>query len=192
MNKKYYFEVAEGDSLTVADFLAEKTPVSKMKIKLAAQNGAVWIKHQKSKKKKVRKAKTPLKVGDEVSFFYDSVLNERKAPDLAPIFINKNCSVWDKPAGLVAQGSPFGDHLAMERIVSKNVDHNNTFLIHRLDREVSGLMVFAHTRGWAAELSKLWASSQIIKEYQLEVIGRMPLTEGDDCLLYTSPSPRDS
>ncbi len=45
------------------------------------------------------------------------------------------------------------------------------FLVHRLDREASGLMLVAHSRVAAARLSALFQKNLIVKGYHAEVLG---------------------
>lgn len=47
------------------------------------------------------------------------------------------------------------------------------FLVHRLDREVSGLVLLAHTREAAARLSELFRLNRIQKKYRAEVLGNI-------------------
>jgi 23S rRNA pseudouridine1911/1915/1917 synthase len=51
-------------------------------------------------------------------------------------------------------------------------------MIHRLDRETGGVMVFAKTDEAGAELRALWAAGLVTKEYVALVRGRMPLGDG--------------
>ncbi len=54
----------------------------------------------------------------------------------------------------------------------------DVFLVHRLDREASGLMLIAHTGKAAAALSALFAATDgqkhISKLYRVEVAGQLP------------------
>ncbi len=48
------------------------------------------------------------------------------------------------------------------------------FAVHRLDLNVSGVMVYARTKKAAAELSRLIESGKMVKEYIAEVKGEVP------------------
>ncbi len=52
------------------------------------------------------------------------------------------------------------------------------FTVHRLDRNVGGVMVYARTKSAAAELSRLIQNGQMVKEYVAQVHGTPP--EADD------------
>jgi tRNA pseudouridine32 synthase/23S rRNA pseudouridine746 synthase len=52
------------------------------------------------------------------------------------------------------------------------------YLVHRLDREASGLMLLAHTREAAARLSEIFRENRVEKRYRAEVTG-LPATVGE-------------
>jgi len=79
-------------------------------------------------------------------------------------------SVWYKPAGLLSQGSRYGDHCAIERLAAKEL-HRPTSLVHRLDRETGGIMLLAHHQRAAAELGRLFRDRRIQKIYLALVLG---------------------
>ena len=85
--------------------------------------------------------------------------------------------VLRKPAGLVChptKGDEFSSLVSRVRIHLGFEPH----MIHRLDRETGGVMVFAKTDEAGAELRALWAAGLVTKEYVALVRGRMPLGEG--------------
>ena len=51
-------------------------------------------------------------------------------------------------------------------------------MVHRLDRETSGVMIFGKTAGAALELRRLWEGGFVAKEYLAIVHGRVEATEG--------------
>ena len=68
-------------------------------------------------------------------------------------------SVWDKPAGILSQGTQYADHCSMMRQVELLYQNKRqVFLVHRLGREDSGLFLLAHDRKMAAQLSFLFFS----------------------------------
>ena len=149
--------------------LADATSLSKQVLKSALDKGCVWLKSGK-KINRVRRVKKPLKVGDEVFlYFNEKILSSIPAePDL--LLDKKDYSVWFKPAGVFAQGSKWGDHCALTRLVEKTFNRNS-FLVHRLDRATSGIMMVAHTKHAARDLSKLFADRKINKTYLAIVEG---------------------
>ena len=62
------------------------------------------------------------------------------------------------------------------------------FPVHRLDRNVGGLMVYARSSRAAAEFSRLIQAGQLVKEYVLLCHGSLPAQEGEmEDLLWKDP-----
>ncbi len=162
------------------DFIAEKTGLSKVLIKKVFLFGGFWIqKKGHGKILRQRKAKSLLSLGDIVQFNYDPKLINQDFPVAVPLEIreNKNLGLWYKPPGLLSQGSPFGDKGSLQRQVE--LVRKNTFLINRLDREASGIVIFGHNKNAAGELSKIWGSGDVKKFYQAIVLGIMEEDKGE-------------
>ena len=76
--------------------------------------------------------------------------------------------IINKPIGVPSQPDPTGDPdaLGMTSELLRSMDERaELWLVHRLDRTVGGLMVFARTKSAAAELCALAASDGIEKLY---------------------------
>jgi 23S rRNA pseudouridine1911/1915/1917 synthase len=89
-----------------------------------------------------------------------------------------------KPAGLLVQGDRTGDPTALELarnyIKEEHRKPGNVFLglVHRLDRPVSGVVVFARTSKAASRLARSFHDRVVEKRYLAVVGGRMPEVEG--------------
>ncbi len=154
-----------------ADLLSSETGISKQKIKQAMQQGAVWLQRNK-KIKRIRKGNTSLAANDKLDIYYNPAL--LKAPVITPVLIHDEgaYSVWYKPRGLLSQGSLWGDAHAINRYAELHlVPQRPVFLIHRLDREACGLMLLAHNKSMAAQLSKLFQERKVSKHYRALVNG---------------------
>ena len=80
-----------------------------------------------------------------------------------------------KPAGILSQSDLSGDTDAMtacSAMLTESGEAGQLYLIHRLDRVVGGLLVFARNKKSAAELSAAVAERNLIKEYYAVVEGR--------------------
>ena len=154
------------------DVLAEACPLSKAAIKRVMQNGAVWLRRKNKKVRRLRRAKTSLRPGDEISIFYDPKVQAQQVEAPTLIADEGRYTVWDKPAGMLSQGSKYGDHCAITRWVEKHGEKSRqVYLVHRLDRAASGLILLAHDRQLAAALSALFQSRDIEKTYKVSVHG---------------------
>ncbi len=150
------------------DFLPQKLQISKEGVKKLIAFGGVYLVKNK-KRLRLRKNKFSLKKGDQVEVFYDEKLLKQKIEQSYPIIDYKDWGVWYKPAGLLSQGSLFGDLASIERQVE--IKKGQSFLIHRLDREAFGLMIFAYTKKMAQFFNEQLKNFQIKKEYLVLVIG---------------------
>ena len=62
-------------------------------------------------------------------------------------------SIWYKPFGMLSQGSKWADHCTISRWVETHLrPQRPAFVVHRLDRAATGLMIIAHAKGVAAEV----------------------------------------
>lgn len=89
--------------------------------------------------------------------------------------------VVDKPAGLLSIATNKEKLKTLYRMVSDHVKRTSDgekkiFIVHRLDREVSGVMVLAKDQHTKRVLQKEWASAE--KTYQAVVEGRPQRAEG--------------
>jgi tRNA pseudouridine32 synthase/23S rRNA pseudouridine746 synthase len=167
---------ADDSQLKASQVLAKHTPLSQAKIKDAMQKGAVWLLRGKGKQR-LRRASKALKSGDTLELNYNpQLLNQRVSE---PQLINDatDYSVWFKPYGLYCQGSRWGDFASINRWVEThlpaltNTTERPVFLVHRLDRATSGLMLLCHSKTAARLFSSMFAEGKIDKRYQAIVHG---------------------
>lgn len=167
---------APGTAPLACDLLAEVTGISKLKVKDAMQKGAVRLQRPHAKAVRLRRAKAVVRPGDELMLFYDDELLARVPPAPECRHDAGRYSVWLKPAGLMTQGTAFGDHCALLRLVELQLRPRPAFLVHRLDREAVGLVLVAHDAEAAAAFSRLFAGRGVVKRYRVEVRGKAPET----------------
>lgn len=160
--------------MTAVDLIADASCLSRTRIKDAMQKGAFWRTSGNGKSMRLRKAKTLLHPGERISFYYDESLLAVIPPEAKLIEDRGQYSVWDKPAGMLSQGTRYGDHCSLLRQVGQYFDPpREVFLIHRLDREASGLMILAHSKNTASRFSKLWHEGKVEKIYHILVCGNL-------------------
>lgn len=88
--------------------------------------------------------------------------------DIEILYKDKDIAVIKKPVGMPSQKDPTGDADALSgtsAILASSGECPELFLIHRLDRGVGGLLVFARNKKTAAALSALVAERKMKKEY---------------------------
>jgi tRNA pseudouridine32 synthase/23S rRNA pseudouridine746 synthase len=158
---------------SIPDLLSELTGLSRTRIKHAMTCGAVWRKTGETQQR-VRRANVRVKAGDKIVFNHspEALDSVSLTPEL--IFDGTDFSVWFKPAGMTVSGSRFGDHTALNRWIEMNHRQGNSvFLVHRLDRFTAGLIVVAHRKNTAADLSKQFSYREVEKRYHAIVHGQL-------------------
>jgi len=159
---------------SACDFLSVKTGLPKSRVKDAMNKGAVLLKMKNGKTKRLRRASIALKPGDQIEFYYDEKTLALRPPEARCLSDQKHYSVWFKPAGLLAQGTQYGDHCSLMRQAELYFQSSREiFLVHRLDREASGIMLLAHSKNAAAKLSELFQKNLVSKRYLVEVLGNL-------------------
>lgn len=91
--------------------------------------------------------------------------------DIPVIFEDEDILVISKPVGVLSEDSPKG-----EKGIQAHLQKDKLYLLHRLDREVGGVMVFAKNKKSASTLSTDIANGRFYKSY-LAVTDGIP--EGD-------------
>lgn len=100
------------------------------------------------------------------------------------LYEDNHVIVADKPAGILTQGDYSGEQSLLEMIREYvRVKYNKPGeafigLVHRLDRPVSGLLVFARTSKAAARLQKEFTSGRIKKFYLAVIEDNSGLKDG--------------
>ena len=89
------------------------------------------------------------------------------------IYEDENLVVINKPRGLLLQQDGDTSHLSLDNLISKYL--NKTAMpVHRLDKDTSGICVFAKNNKTAEEMSKIFNDhSQIEKHYLTLVAGNI-------------------
>lgn len=128
----------------------------------------------------VRAKSTKLAGGEEVEFDAPRPATstlEPEAMDLVVPYEDEHLLVVDKPAGLVvhpapghAQGTLVHGLLAYD--VEGGDEPERPGIVHRLDRDTSGLMVVARSPEAHRRLQEMVQSRQVTREYVALVIGR--------------------
>ncbi len=132
-----------------------------------------------------------LGVGDKITLYYNPAVLSASCPDAQLVADEGAFSVWDKPPRMLCQGSRWGDHLTLNRWAEMHLlPQRPAFVVHRLDRMASGLVVIAHTKQAATSLSNQFAQRQVSKTYRCVVLGQLnaelPLVLDDP--LYGKPA----
>lgn len=123
---------------------------------------------------KPAKKSIKVKSGDKISIIFPP----EELPDLTPknipfeILLDKeNYAVINKPAGLTVHPAPgnYSDTLVNALLYTFTIeDNDNDFrpgIVHRLDKDTSGIMIIAKNAKYRMKLSELFSNRRIVKKY---------------------------
>ena len=163
--------VVESPAGSAVDLLHEASGLSKGQLKAAMTKGAVWLTRGKHTQR-LRRATRKLRAGDEVHLYYDPEVLAETPAEPTLIADVSGYSVWNKPYGLRSQGSKWGDHCTITRWAERHLlPERPAFVVHRLDRAATGLILVAHSKSMAAALSGLFHDRKVEKRYRAWVAG---------------------
>lgn len=186
---------ASGDENSVpalpVELLAKASGLSRSSIKDAMAKGAVWLEksllqgNEKpgfSRPRRLRRVKSRLLPGDRLSLYYNRQVLAHSCAAPYLIADEGSYSVWDKPPGMLCQGSRWGDHTTLNRWFEKCHSPRQAYIVHRLDRMASGLVVLAHNKRSAAALSAQFCLRQTQKIYRVIVMGEVDFSNLPHCI----------
>ncbi|PKI17044.1 pseudouridine synthase family protein [Colwellia sp. 12G3] len=171
--------VAEQENCTAITLLAsyghgQNISLSKAELKQAISKGALWLTPAKNKQQtqRLRRVKKRLLVGDELHFYFNKEVLSAPVPQAKLIADLTEYSVWYKPYGMLSQGSKWSDHCTIARFAQQNLPNERpAFIVHRLDRAATGLIIVAHSKSAARALSHMFEHHQLEKYYHIIVHG---------------------
>lgn len=168
---EYHIKISSVNQ-SAAELIASAAEISITQAKQAMQKGAVWLTDKTGTRRLRRKQKT-LPVDSTLHFYYNAlVLSQRVEPPLL-LSDERDYSVWIKPRGVLSQGSKWADHCAITRLIESDDEKQRpAFLIHRLDKAASGLMLIGHSKKVTHLLAEMFARRSIQKTYEAIVKGR--------------------
>jgi 23S rRNA pseudouridine1911/1915/1917 synthase len=144
-----------------------------------------------------------LNPGDRVQIHERVATNEVKMTGVTILHEDNDLIVIEKEPGLLSIASEDEKHLTAYRQLTdyvRNVNpKNRIFVVHRLDRDTSGVMVFAKNKEAQQTLQNSWQESVRERAYIALVEGAVKkdgtvtswLTENKMFMVYSSPKPND-
>ena len=142
------------------------------------------------------KPKAKVRVGQclEIKAQLPSLSDQPENIPLSVVWEDQSLLVVDKPAGLVVHpgaGNPSGTLVnALLNYVPSSVDLPRAGIVHRLDKDTSGLLVVAKTGDAQRELIRRMAKREIKREYRALVLGKPPVSGTIDASIARHPVQR--
>lgn len=124
----------------------------------------------------------PLKVGDKVVVSWDKGFQKVSLQGLSIVFEDEDVIVVNKRSGLLSVGSAKEKKMTAFRILKNHVQTDdptsNIFVVHRLDRDASGLMVFAKNRKAQLEMQSTWDKTSLKRQFLIVAEGTFVFDKG--------------
>jgi 23S rRNA pseudouridine1911/1915/1917 synthase len=182
MTKIYNF-VADKSGVRLDKFVGDSCPeLSRTQAQKLIGDGFITVNGQ------TVKASLKLSVGDKVDIMIPPTPPSPLSPEAIPlpiIYEDDDLLVVDKPAGLTVHPAPgHPGHTLVNAILAHYPhladigDSRRPGIVHRLDRDTSGLMLVAKNRVAQANLAGQFKSRSIVKAYLVLVRGRLTPESG--------------
>ena len=162
------------------EYLYEHLDMPKKRVKQYLVHGAVYVNEDR-----VTQYNYPLVAGMKIMIDTNSK-NSRNLP-FSIIFEDDHLLVVNKPSGLLTIATDKEKertlyHIVRDYIVSKN-PHGRIFIVHRLDRDTSGIVLFAKDEKTKNQLQENWNDYVSLREYTAIVTGH-PKEESGQIVQY--------
>ncbi len=196
--KQTYLEVTEQDELM--KFLLVQLPhKSRNDIKSLLAHRQISVDNEV-----ITQFNHPLLSGQQVVVNWAKVLIEEQPAGLNIVFEDPYIIIIEKQAGLLSIATATEKEQTAYSILSDHVKKrdpkNKIFVLHRLDRETSGVMMFAKSEMIQQALQKAWKEAVLERTYIVVVEGAVTneqgtitswLTESKAFIMYSSHTPNN-
>jgi 23S rRNA pseudouridine1911/1915/1917 synthase len=145
-----------------------------------------------------------LQPGDLVTIQTFKAPETKDYPGMTIVYEDEHLVVIDKHAGMLSISTDGKRQMTVYSLLSshvkKQLSKNKVFVVHRLDRETSGLMVYAKNQVVKSKLQENWQSTVIERTYLAIVEGKPErpdgvitsyLKESSALKVYSSQNPED-
>jgi 23S rRNA pseudouridine1911/1915/1917 synthase len=182
--EQHVFDVGSVEETRLDKYLAGKLPsLSRSKIQRLIKNGQVRLNDRV-----VSKTGEQIASGDRIEIYIPQKRETGLIPEMIPLDIvyeDTSVIVVNKPSGIVVHpgaGNPTGTLvnalLAYDPAIRSIGDPDRPGVVHRLDKETSGVLIFARTDKAYRWLVKQFKTRDIEKKYLALVDGRPPTPTG--------------
>ena len=159
----------EEEGVSLQDFLANRLRMTKRAAKAMLDARVVWV-----NRKLVWIARHALRPGDKVVFVVrtGTGAHQDKTADRRPhiriLWQDAHYLAADKPAGVLTQGRD-----SAEELLRTQEGNPDIAAVHRLDRETSGVLLFAKTAEALEAAIAMFKTHRVLKHYAAIVVGEV-------------------
>jgi 23S rRNA pseudouridine1911/1915/1917 synthase len=189
---------AQQEDTLLAFLLAELPQKSRNMLKTVLKGRQILVEG-----KPVTQFDFPLLPGQKVEVHWDPAAAARPGQELKIIHEDEDLIVIDKPSGLLTVATDKEKRKTAYAMLSDYVKsqdpQNKIFIIHRLDRETSGLLMFAKNDKIKHRIQETWETTIAERTYVAVVEGQVEppegtvvswLTESKALIVYSSQNPQ--
>ncbi|MBQ3307712.1 MAG: RluA family pseudouridine synthase [Bacilli bacterium] len=156
------------------DYLFEHLDMPKKRIKQYLSHGSIYVNNHKT-----TQFNTKVVAGTNIVIDTDS--KEKKTLPFEILFEDDNIIVVNKPSGLLSIATNKEKektlyHIVRDYLVGKN-KNNKIFIVHRLDKDTSGVVIFAKNEKIKNQLQEHWNEYVELREYVAVVHGKLKVKE---------------
>jgi 23S rRNA pseudouridine1911/1915/1917 synthase len=183
--ERFTFKANEEDAGRRLDqVLAARVPgLSRRQARVLLDIGGVFV-----DRRRVKVAGRAVHAGEEISAVLGGALaratkrlgrdaraaDERRLPSFVVVFEDEDVVVVDKPAGLLTAPTPESDRNNLADLLSRRPGAAAVQVVHRIDLETSGLLVFAKTDLANRVLAERFRNHDLERGYLAAVAGAFP------------------
>ena len=180
---KVYTLVVEKQNTRLDKYISEQCPgISRTQARKLIDDGSVKVNDG------LAKAGLKLNIGDRLTIVVPPAETSSLLPEAIPLDIvyeDDDLMVVDKPAGLTVHPAPgHPDHTLVNAVLSRlsgisgDGDPQRPGIVHRLDRDTSGLMVVAKNSQSQLNLAEQFQNRSVTKGYLALVQGHLEPADG--------------
>ncbi|WP_161629889.1 RluA family pseudouridine synthase [Desulfogranum japonicum] len=120
--------------------------------------------------------------GQRIEILWDKIVQEKHPRELNIVYMDDDLIVINKPSGLLTVATNKKEtktaYAMLHKYLRAENPENKLFVIHRLDRETSGLLVFARSESVRNALQETWNSTIGQRDYVGVVQGEVEPAQG--------------
>ena len=166
--------IVKNDS-ELLEYLYENLDMPKKRVKQYLTHGAVYVNNNR-----VKQYNYHLVPGMNITI--DTESKTKKTLPFEVLFEDEHIIVVNKPSGLLTIATAKEKertlyHIVREYLVSKE-SHAKVFIVHRLDKDTSGIVVLAKDEKTKNQLQENWNEYVTLREYAAVVHGHLKEKEG--------------
>ena len=193
-----YTDLHVNEDTTLMPFLMKQSLGTRTRVKELLTSRMVFVNHQIT-----TQYNAPVRKGDLVQILKKRNVHEFHSDKVKIIYEDAFLMVVNKSNGILTSPSSGNSAKTVKDLLNEYVKHQSKFLsvhtVHRLDRETSGLLIFAKRRDVQKAFMDNWKGHVIDRRYVAVVEGEVEKDEGtvtswlkDNKMFVTYSSPIDN